>query len=173
MPANNQAYLTEMSDRLRRAAEVLAGRIRSLAPTRKIKSAVSVKAPVADGQAGMHVDVAISLQSAPEALAYELGSGLHGRLGAKYIIAPKNVRALAFFWDKVNESSPTGRKFLGISPTTGKAIFSFVEHPGVAARPYIKPAIEQTKSEMTQIIGREFGVSILTSLGDLLADEVQ
>lgn len=40
----------------------------------------------------------------PAAGAFEYGSGIHATKGTKgkYIIAPKNKNALAFFWDKVD-----------------------------------------------------------------------
>lgn len=83
---------------------------------------------------------------APEALAFERGSGIHNPDNPNtYVIKPKEKPVLAFFWDQVDETSRTGKKFRGISPTTGKALFTYVDHPGVAARPFLQPAIDSTK----------------------------
>jgi hypothetical protein len=91
---------------------------------------------------------------APEAAAFEYGSGIHNPDNPKtYKIAPKNKNALAFFWDKVDESSPTGKKFRGISKTTGKAIFNYVDHPGVEADPYLKPAINSFRTKIPLFFG--------------------
>jgi hypothetical protein len=73
---------------------------------------------------------------APEALAFERGSGIHGPSGEKYIIAPVNAPALVF---------PGTHEWEGqtiVAPPMGGGV---VHHPGVAARPYLHPANEAVK----------------------------
>lgn len=103
-----------------------------------------------------------------DAGAYEYGSGIHSRRsrrskfqqGAKgYIrIAPKRKKVLAFFWDKVDSSTPSGKKFRGIS-SQGKAIFNYVEHPGVKAagggKGYLAPAINNARKQMRIDVPKE------------------
>lgn len=65
---------------------------------------------------------------APEARAYEYGSGIHSTKGpkTKYSIDAKNVPNLVFFWKNRN------KMFVG----------PHVNHPGVEAQPYLRPAID-------------------------------
>jgi hypothetical protein len=111
----------------------------------------------------------------PAAGAFEYGSGIHATKGTKgtYVIAPKTKGALAFFWDKVGEGSKTGAKFRGISKTTGKAIFSYVEHPGVAPRPYLVPTINDTKEEFKKILGQGFKAEILQGVNKIEVIEIK
>jgi len=105
----------------------------------------------------------------PVARAYEYGSGVRSRSsktspkqqGSRGFvrIAPKRRKALAFFWDKVDENTPAGGKFLGISGKTGKAMFRFVDHPGVTAansgKGYIGPAFAKTHRKIAKELGPE------------------
>src|SRR5512139_317869 len=105
------------------------------------------------------------------ARAYEYGSGIHstGRRGnrSKYIIKPRRRKVLAFFWDKVDEDTPRGPKFRGISEETGKALFRYVEHPGVAAvnsgKGYLRPAITTVRKQMRKEIPREVREEVIGS----------
>lgn len=92
---------------------------------------------------------------APEAAAFEFGSGLHSESQpGTYYITPKQQNALAFFWNpqQVPWGSP---KFLGFAGD-GRYLFSYVEHPGVAARPYLRPAIQSTRKDFKSVLGRAF-----------------
>ena len=154
-----------MPAKLSRAAEVLARAIRARGPTRRIRENVTV-GPVQSPSAGsMRIDVSVK---APEAFAYEFGSGIHRPENpGTYVISPKEKSMLAFFWDKVDKNSPVGNKFRGISKETGKALFTFVDHPGVAAKPYDRPAIEETKDEIREIIGQGFTIALQAELGEI------
>lgn len=91
---------------------------------------------------------------APEAAAFEYGSGIHNPDNPQtYVIKPKNKNALAFFWDKVDADTKPGKKFIRISPTTGKAMFRYVDHPGVTADPYMKPAIDSIRTKIPLFFG--------------------
>jgi len=101
------------------------------------------------------IEIKVDAKVAPEALAFEFGSGIHNPDNpATYVIAPKKANALAFFWDKVDESTPRGPKFRGISPTTGRAIFNYVDHPGVEARPYLIPALMVARKKFKGVYSR-------------------
>lgn len=128
-----------------------------------ISDAISIDSPVV-GDTESYVDVKIDLETAPMARAFEWGSGIHRTRGGEketYRIPKKGTTSgLAFKWDKVDETTPTGRKFRGILPD-GRAGFTFVDHPGVAPRPYIIPTIKAEKEQIKRILAREFKASIL------------
>ncbi len=101
----------------------------------------------------------------PVARAYEYGSGRRSRspktsphqMGSRGFIriAPVRKKVLAFFWDKVDANTPAGKKFLGVSKTSsppGKALFAYVDHPGVKAanngKGYIKPAVDKVRAQI-------------------------
>jgi hypothetical protein len=108
----------------------------SRAPTQRIAGAIGVtKAEVRGEQ--IVAEVYADLKIAPEAAAFELGSGLSGLKHQKYIIAPKKADALVFKWQ--NEDMSAGH------PHTkdGKVILPFVNHPGIAARPYLEPSFRE------------------------------
>jgi hypothetical protein len=136
-----------------------------------ISKAFSVGSPM---QNDMTYSIDITVDH-PAAGAFEYGSGIHATKGKKekYIIEPKTKGALAFFWDKVNEGSKTGSKFWGISSTTGKAIFGYVEHPGVEKRPYLVPTINETKEEFKKILGQGFKAEILQGVNKIEVIEVK
>jgi hypothetical protein len=92
---------------------------------------------------------------APEAAAFEFGSGIHSETQpGEYYIFPKQADALAFHWnpERVPWGSP---KFIGFAGD-GRYMFRYVEHPGVAARPYLRPAIQSTRKQMKSKLGRAF-----------------
>jgi hypothetical protein len=83
------------------------------------------------------VRVFVKIVDAPDAGAWEYGSGLHRTKGspAKYSIDAINAPNLVFYWER------EGRWFKGLH----------VNHPGIAARPYLRPAlknnVERIKAE--------------------------
>jgi len=87
--------------------------------------------------------------------AYEWGSGIHRTRGtpAKYLIAPKEGKYLAFYenergiWDYSK-----GMPKLHMLEPDGRGLFESVMHPGVKARPFLEPAKKQTRQENLQII---------------------
>lgn len=92
----------------------------------------------------------VSLKAAPEARAYELGSGLHGEFGQKYGIAAKNVPNLVFWWEREK------KWFVGPQLPIG--------HPGVKASPALRPAmlnnIEYLRQTLRTSIRREVVATI-------------
>src|SRR4030042_4553398 len=141
---------------------------------KNIAGAFSVDPPK-QMEATYSIDIKVDLKEAPAAGAYEWGSGIHATKGVagKYKIFPRDKMALAFFWDKVDATSKTNYKFWGISPTTGKAIFGFVDHPGVAPRPYLVPTINETKEEFKKILGQGFKAEILQGVNKIEVIEIK
>lgn len=95
----------------------------------------------ADGK--YSVDIVIDLSKAPEARAFEYGSGIHAIQGVaqKYIIVPRNGSILRFPKSRWPKYVP------GLTPVSpdknGMFNLRKVSHPGVAAHPYMEPAIQQ------------------------------
>ena len=115
--------------------------------SKSIPNAISVgKAEKTSG--GFKVDITIDLNKAPEAAAFEYGSGEHGEKGAKYPIRAKDPeqQPLHFFgktW------------FIGPELPFG--------HPGVKARPYLQPAIDQNRNRIREALGKVFKSAYLDS----------
>ena len=158
MPVSENARIAAIGG-LVPAANLWAEGGRAKAKTERIRRAIKVGQVVDDGGGRFHIDISISLKDAPEALAYEFGSGLEGRQHAKYRIEPKTASALAFEWSPVFD--PWGSpKFIG-KTAGGKYLFRYVEHPGVKPEPYMKPALDENKAEMRRLIGRQFSVEMI------------
>ncbi len=131
-----------------------------------IDTAMTQEPARANSDGGASVDIVIDLDKehgAPMAAAFEWGSGVHGSKGQKYIIAPKEASLLAFDWPDHDPDFPTGKKYVGYS-SQGKFLFNYVEHPGVAARPYIRPSIVASMPEIKKIVGKEVKVAIINQI---------
>jgi hypothetical protein len=111
----------------------------------KIRGAIRVgEVKEMGGVIAGYVEVPFSL--APEARAFEYGSGIHSKKGDKgYItIAPRNVPKLIF--QGTNE-------WLGqtiVVPPMGGGV---VRHPGVASRPFLTPAVEENQKRIRELLG--------------------
>lgn len=118
-----------------------------------MKRSIQVSTVQDESEFRKSIDVKISTRDAPEALAYEYGSGIWGKLGQRYPILPKNKKFLAFVWPQaanigaregvpevVTEVTQTdgGGGFVG-----GRAVLPGVMHPGVRAVPYMQPAADK------------------------------
>lgn len=118
---------------------------------RAIAQNTSAESPVKRGNA-YSIDVVIdtSEDAAPMAGAYEWGSGVHRTKGTPglYPIEAKNAEELHFYWEERQ------KWFIGVRLPYG--------HPGVEAKPYIKPTLEESKDEIKRTLGREFKAQILS-----------
>jgi len=105
----------------------------------------------------------------PAVAAFEYGSGIHATQGAKgkYPIEPKNKDYLAFFWPKV-EGEPGFRRL-----PDGRVLLKHVEHPGVEAKPFLKPTLEENKDEYKQILGEAFKADILIGTNKVETIEIK
>ena len=118
-----------------------------------------------------------SAKEAPYAVAYEYGSGEHGPSGDKYTIRAKD-KPLAVGkagllrgrrgWIPVNKLGVfASKKFIDKIEDEDIYLFSYVEHPGIAARPYAQPVLDQEKDNISEIVGQEVFVSIVAELSKL------
>ena len=103
----------------------------------------------------------------------------------KYAIKPRNKKILAFFWDINQENEDEllmgsssqghqdrmyaaehgGESKIHLFPTLpdGRTIFGSVRHPGVEARPYIRPAVIEWRKDLDKTMP-EFKKSIVVDL---------
>ena len=107
------------------------------------------------GALGITISIGLKEDEAPAAAAYEFGSGLHGKEGKTYPIVPKMTGGVLIF--------PKERWASYNPPPDAPDLFRFgkVDHPGVKARPYMKPAIEENKEEMGEMIGSFFTIDVV------------
>jgi hypothetical protein len=123
-----------------------------------------------DGKYSITVSIDLSEGAAPMARAFEFGSGLHAELGKKgtYEIKPKKSGGHLSFekskWPKYDpnyfeEGKP------GVAPDWFH--FTFVNHPGIVARPFMRPSVVATKPEIINILGNSFKASILINLKEV------
>lgn len=124
-----------------------------------ILEATTVRSPehVADH---FEVVIAINLRLAPYARAYEWGSGEHSDEGNKYAIDPgKNY--MIFPKEDWPDWIPWPNNG-GVTPNkNGMFFLVHVEHPGVAAKPYIQPTIMQINDDVKKMLAHEFKVMVL------------
>lgn len=132
---------------------------------------IKVKSHVVEGDGKVGIEsTALSLKG--DARAYEYGSGIHStskrrskrqQADGTILIAPKTKQVLAFFWEKL-ATDPAGtvyrgKKLIKKSPTTGKALFRFVEHPGVApaggGKGYLRPAIAAVRKDIRKELTKD------------------
>jgi len=163
MPISSDAMIA-LRKGLVAAASLLAEKAKAKADSKKVPE-VSKNMKVGkvetkgSGALGITISIGMKKDEAPAAAAYEFGSGLHGKEGKTYPITPKNAPVLAFGWNP--KFTPWGSpKFVGIG-RGGKYLFRYVDHPGVEARPYMKPAIEENKEEMGKLIGSFFTIDVV------------
>lgn len=98
---------------------------------------------ISDGVYQVSITVDTSENGAPMARAFEYGSGERATRGEKkdYKI-PKEPTGVSFLW---KYPSPLGRKKV---PGDEFVSFAQIYHPGVAPKPYLRPAFEKNKPSM-------------------------
>lgn len=97
----------------------------------------------------------VGLTLSEVAMAFEYGSGKHAG-GDTYPIVPKNKKILAFHWDKAHPDIPR--------LPDGRVMLGHVDHPGVAARPFMKDAVKNTREERLKLLRQETEKNIRRSL---------
>jgi len=126
-----------------------------------IKDATSIGTANISGET-VSIEITIDLKKAPMATAYEWGSGIHSTKEEKktYPITHrtpgKKLRIPAERWP--NKSKNDDPAFL-----------PYVNHPGVAPRPYIKPTIVAEMPEIKRIVGQEVKASILIGIKEMFS----
>ena len=142
----------------------------------EMKSNIVVGEPEV-AQGGMYsssgqIYVYIDGKKAPMAAAFEWGSGEHatrGRIGT-YKIEPKDTSVLKFGWqpDFVPWKSP---KFAGVilegAGTEGTYFFQWVDHPGIAPRPYLAQVIREATPEVVKVLSLGTTGRFLSGLRDI------
>lgn len=113
------------------------------------------------GNGVFSVKVIVDLKKAPQARAFEYGSGIHATRGQakKYPIAPKNVAHLAFDWPGRDPTWKHGKKFAGMLPD-GRFLFNYVDHPGVKQNAFLWPAMESNRRSIRVGIARAFSKGV-------------
>lgn len=102
---------------------------------------------------------------APDARAWEYGSGLHARRGLKkkYPILPKTKKVLAFHWE-VADANPQNFSFL----PDGRVMLPAVQHPGIqaanAGKGYIGPALKELRKRAKEQLSQDVRDAIMSDL---------
>jgi|WetSurMetagenome_2_1015567.scaffolds.fasta_scaffold00049_87 hypothetical protein len=121
---------------LRNFAELVAQDVRENAPAKHLRENVSVKSVEVEGIGKYKVNIIVDT---PDARAWEFGSGEHATKGTpkRYLIKPKEGnKSLSFYWK-----------------TKGKwVVLPKVHHPGIAAKPYLAPAMRRNLRRINVLI---------------------
>jgi hypothetical protein len=148
MPSSEIDLRAEERGVIIEAANLVARSARARAQwSTKIRNAISVS-EVREWQNGLGIYVKVDLSKAPEARAFEYGSGIHATRGpvGTYEIRPRNSDALVF---------PGTHQWAGQTIVT-----SLVHHPGVAPRPYLSPAVTENRQRIRSILGKAVRTSV-------------
>ena len=159
MPTPTSSLFSSISKLLVWAGDITAKDARALAKTNRMKRSIEVTTVQDESATAKSIIVKISTKNAPEALAYEYGSGIWGKEGRKYPINPKNAKFLAFDWPQAaNIGSREGVRDV-VTPVKmldgggyegGRAILPGVMHPGVRAEPYMQPAADKNLKKILE-----------------------
>jgi len=122
----------------------------------RIPNAIS-RDPATKTNSGFSVEIKIDSSPdgpAPHAAAFEYGSGLRGSERDYYLIEPREGNTKLVIprsrWPKYVEDQDDEHAGIYRDPI----ILSWVWHPGVKPRPYLKPAIESERRGLGNRIGR-------------------
>lgn len=113
---------------------------RAINPTTSIQEALSISSIRKNGDT-YFIDILGDFKKAPFIWAFEYGSGKQGDKGSTYPIYPQTSSLLAFYWDKF--PAGPGAKFAGYGKKDGKHLFFYVDHPGIKAKPFIRPTVDE------------------------------
>ncbi len=141
--------LTVIADIIARAAR------RNASWSSRIPGAISVESVKGNNNA-QTITIKVDGNKAPHAVAFELGSGIHDEsTPKKYMIAPRNAPRLVFPIERWPNYVPPPYVDVAVFPgeISGKP---YVMHPGVAARPYLEPAIRENLFWLTNKIADTF-----------------
>jgi hypothetical protein len=138
-----------------------------------IPGAIRVEPAEVDSAGNYSVNIVVNLSEdgAPMAAAFEYGSGVHGEKGKKYVIDPKEGNDHLAFplsrWPNYMPPPNVSRGFRFPGTVSRKA---FVMHPGVRARPFLRPAIEANKPSLRARFLRVFKRGFLDSINVVFHD---
>lgn len=126
-----------------RGGELLMRAMVKHAPYPHIKDAISLSRISKEGAGSGSKFITVIIDTsdsggAPDARAFDIGSGIHGPSGKTYKITARNYPLL---------------QFQGTNKFDGSIIRKFqVDHPGVAGVHYTKAAADEVRDEIRQII---------------------
>lgn len=153
------------------AAEITQQAKQNASWSQDIPKAISFDPAVADSDS-YHVDLKVDLREdtgAPQARAFEFGSGIHSTKGPKatYVISPKNKMALAIpfsRWQDFEGEAIPGPKMSGVG--NNGFILWYVDHPGVAPHSFMTPAILAKLPDATQRLNGAVRAWLVSGLGN-------
>jgi hypothetical protein len=162
MPINDFAgeLYSGLHKRMIEALNLIARSARARASwSTKIRNAIKV-GEVKEQSGNVYGYIEVDRNIAPEARAFEYGSGVHAKRGpkVKYPILPKNSSKLVFIGTNGygNESTAYNMNTKEAMGGGNIVITSKVMHPGVEARPFLTPAVQDNKARIKQLLGEEF-----------------
>lgn len=98
---------------------------------------------ISEAKQTISVSIILDTKRAPEAPAFEWGSGLHSTKGNPHFI-------------EINARNVPNLIFQGTNEWEGQLIrVPQVNHPGVKPRPFIKPAVEKHRAALKQAVREE------------------
>lgn len=126
-----------------------------------ISDSISIDSPIQEADNRYSITIKVDLKKAPMAAAFELGSGLHDIRSPSLYPIPRtdntSAQELHFFWKE------RGKWFKGQRLPFG--------HPGIVAKPFMKPSVIETKPEVTKILGDKFKTSILLGIKEVWSNQ--
>lgn len=134
--------MTKIANRIKNKARAIA-RLKNAGTVGKKTGSIKLGIPRTT-RYSVIIELILDTKVSPDAPAYEWGSGTHDPDNPHYIaIRARRKKYL---------------KFEGTNEWKGQTIIvKAVQHPGVAARPFLKPAIEETRKQNKEEIKQEVG----------------
>lgn len=154
--ANSSNKLNLISDsNMIRGVRIIQSYLAKFAPYKKIRDRIRDSATVSQvtsSGVSKSVTLSIAMRGAPYARAFDIGSGIHGKLGQTYTIRPKNKNALWFPY-------PASKIYPGAIRYTKNGQLGIttleVTHPGVKGTNYTREALKQGKHEVAMELGKD------------------
>ena len=143
-----------------KVAQKLATAVRKFAPYEAIKRSVRIGKREGRGTSRF-IEVQVGKPWSPgkkgaeyAAKAFDVGSGLHGKLKAKYVIRPRNKKALWFPY-------PSPMVYPGATAFINGGTFGIttkqVNHPGVKGVNYTRKAMNEVRPAIREILKQDVG----------------
>lgn len=142
----SNGVILRAADKIVRSAKSIAAQKRAGNSSRAIKLST-----VREANKTVTVNIILDTDIAPEAPAYEWGSGLHDTKGSQHYIDI----------DAINYPYMT---FMGTNGVKGLVKVPHVNHPGVKAKPFIKPAVDKHRAALKQAVREEVNKNLRISI---------
>lgn len=129
---------------------------------KRIQDTIEVGTVQNDGGGVMSITITVGGEDAPYTVAFEFGSGLHGKKGAEYDIPVGAKGFLAWpvgsypnRWEQYSGNLGAGQDFI---------IELGVRHPGIKAKPFVRPALKKSLPQIRKILGQAFKAEVLSKV---------